>query len=325
MIISKTPYRVDLIGDGTDIGSFCERERGCIINAAIQRYIHLIIHPSYDQKIRIVCDDKTEIKENTDEVENGRVKESLRKVGINKGVVIHTVSDSPTGIGLGGSSSFTVGLLNALYAYQGKTVGLERLAEEASEIEIDILKEPIGRQDQYAAAYGGLNKMEFINRRVKVSGLTSNNKIIKEIEDKFMLFYLGEQRKTSSILERQNKEMRESYRVFNSMKDMRNLADKIAEEIYFGRIKEFGETLRKNWEIKKGLIQGITTPAIERYCELSFKFGAEGAKLAGAGGTGFLLVYAESEKHERIRDALKELKECPIKFEKRGSRIVYNN
>ncbi|VVB83569.1 Galactokinase [uncultured archaeon] len=325
MIISKTPYRVDLVGDGTDIGSFCERERGCIINAAIKKYIYVIVHPSSDKNIRIICDNKIENVTNPHLIKNGRVREAMKIAGICEGIEIYSIAEVNSGTGLGGSSSFTVGVLNALHNYKGNSVNLEKLAEEASEIEIDILKEPIGRQDQYVAALGGLNKMEFINKKVIVSPLTEEKNMIDYIEKNMMMFYLGGQRQTSSILKEQDKEMRTNPRVFNSMVDMRNLADYISKKIKLGRGEEFGKILNENWVIKKELISSINNPFIEKYHRLAMELGAEGAKLSGAGGVGFLLIYIDYKKQEAIRNAFCDLEEYKFKFENRGSRIIYNN
>lgn len=324
MIISKTPYRVDLVGDGTDIRSFCNKERGCIINATITKYVYIAIHPSKDKKIRIVCEHNKETVENVDEIKEGRVRESLKKVGVFRGIEIHSISDAQTGTGLGGSSSFTVGLLNALYRYMGETVTKEKIAKEACEIEIEILGEPIGGQDQYAAAYGGFNRMDFIGEKVVVSKLIENEELRKNVENKIMMFYLGGERKTSSILTEQSKEIKNNQRVFDDMKNMRDLADYASFEIKRGEIHNFGKFFKKNWDIKKKLIPGINNPETEKYYNLAIESGAEGVKLSGAGGTGFLLIYAPSEKQEDIREALKKLEEHKFEFEEEGSKIIYS-
>ena len=324
MIISRTPYRVDLIGDGTDIGSFCNKERGCIVNATIQKYIYVIVHPSKDKKINVSCGGETEIVGNVEELKNGRVKEAMKMVGVFGGIEIHSIADAQTGTGLGGSSSFTVGVLNALHKYKGEEVTQEVLAKEASQVEIDILKEPIGRQDQYAAAYGGFNQMEFVNEKVVVSKLINNLELKKEVEEKMMMFSLGEDRSATSILSEQNKEMQTNQRVFDAMRDMRNLADYSSFEIKSGEIENFGKFLQKNWNLKKELIQNINNPSIEEYYNLAIENGAEGAKLSGARGSGFLLVYAPLEKQERIRYALHDLEEHKFELEEKGSSIIYS-
>ncbi len=324
MIISRTPLRVDLVGDGTDLRSFCERERGSIVNAAIKKYVYIIIHSAFDKKNKIVYS-KIEQVNNADLVENTRVREAMKMAGVTKGVEIHSIAEAPAGTGLGGSSSFTVGLLNALYAYQGKHVSAERLAREACEIEIDILKEPIGGQDQHAAAFGGFNKMEFIGNEVKVNPLTFDSSIKKKIENSMMLFHLGGERSTSAILSQQSKASQENPEVFKALVNMRDLADSIASEIRQGRINLFGETLRKNWEIKKKLVAGINNPFIEKYYNLALEAGAEGAKLSGAGGAGFLIAYAGLEKQNNIRTALRDLEEHKFGFDFDGSRIIYNS
>jgi D-glycero-alpha-D-manno-heptose-7-phosphate kinase len=321
MIISKTPLRVDLIGDGTDLPSFCKKERGSIINAAIAKYIYIIVHKSFDKK-NIVAYKKREEVDNVEEIQNERVREAMKMVGITKGIEIHSLAEVPAGTGLGSSSAFTVGLLNALYAYQGKYISAERLAKEASEIEINILKDPIGRQDQYAAAFGGFNKMEFVDQEVKVKNLLFGEGLKKQIESNMMMFFLGEVRDASSILRSQSESIEKDLEVFRIMQNMRDLADKFESDLSNKDISFFGEILSKNWMLKKQLAN-VNNPDIEKYYQLALDAGAKGGKLSGAGGSGFLILYVEPEKQNAVRRALSDLREYEFKFEKEGSRIIY--
>jgi len=278
MIISKTPLRVDLIGDGTDLPSFCKKERGSIINAAIAKYIYIIVHKSFDKK-NIVAYKKREEVDNVEEIQNERVREAMKMVGITKGIEIHSLAEVPAGTGLGSSSAFTVGLLNALYAYQGKYISAERLAKEASEIEINILKDPIGRQDQYAAAFGGFNKMEFVDQEVKVKNLLFGEGLKKQIESNMMMFFLGEVRDASSILRSQSESIEKDLEVFRIMQNMRDLADKFESDLSNKDISFFGEILSKNWMLKKQLAN-VNNPDIEKYYQLALDAGAKGGKLS---------------------------------------------
>ncbi|MDD5012041.1 MAG: HAD-IA family hydrolase [Candidatus Nanoarchaeia archaeon] len=325
MIISKTPYRVDLIGDGTDLGSFCRRERGCIINAAIKKYIYIIINKSKDDKITIISEENIEIADNVEEVKNSRIREAMKLTGVTKGITLYSIAEAPVGTGLGGSSSFTVGILNALHAYKGEHPDKKELAEEACKIEIDILKEPIGKQDQYAAAFGGFNRMEFFGKDVKVSSLGLENETLSKIEETMMMFYLGGSRKTSNILSEQNERIKDNLEVFNSLLNMRNLADQMFIECDSNCEVRFGEYLKKNWAIKKGLVGGINNPIIENYCALALSLGVYGAKLSGAGGSGFLIVSASKEKQNIIKENFKNLEFHEFKIDYTGSQIIYSD
>lgn len=190
MIISRTPLRVSFVGGGTDLPSFCEKERGSVVSTAIKKYVYVVVHSSFDKNI-LLSYSKIDIVNNVDDIQNTRIREAMKMTGVLSGVEIHSVAEVPAGTGLGSSSSFTVGILNALYAYNGKHVSAERLAREAVEIEIKILDENIGRQDQYAAAFGGLNKIDFINEEVRISPIVLGNKQKKKLESKLIMFYLG--------------------------------------------------------------------------------------------------------------------------------------
>ena len=324
MIISKTPLRVSFVGGGTDLPSFCKKERGAVISASINKHIYIIIHPSFDRK-NLIAYSKIEKTNNADEIANTRVKEAMKIAGIIKGVEVHSIAEVPAGTGMGSSSSFTVGLLNALYAYQEKNISAERLAKEAANIEINTLKEPIGRQDHYAAAFGGLNKIEFIGDEVKIKPLILKESTKKELENNLLLFYLGGERISSEILAEQNRNVENDKNYFNILLKMRDLADEMEKDLLSNDISRFGELLHENWLLKQQLSSGISNPYIDKYYNLALKAGAKGGKLLGAGAAGFLLVYAEPEKQNAVRKALEELREIELKFDPDGSKIIYYN
>jgi len=321
MIVSRTPLRASFVGGGTDLPGFCNKERGAVVSTSLQKYVYVVIHPSFDKKNKIIYS-KIENVSHVDEVENTRVREAMKMTGITKGIEIHSIGEVPSGTGLGGSSSFIVGLLNALYAYQGKHVNVKRLAKEAAEIEINILKEPIGRQDQYAAAFGGINKIEFIGEEVKIKPLIFNQETRKRLENNLMLFYLGGVRSAGEILNHQNKNL-ENQNIFDMHMKMRDLADEMEKNLIENNISTFGDLLHRNWLLKQQLAQGISNGFISRYYEVARNAGALGGKILGAGGNGFLLLYVEEDKQNAVRRVLEELREIGLKFDVEGSKIIY--
>jgi D-glycero-alpha-D-manno-heptose-7-phosphate kinase len=322
MIISRTPLRVSFVGGGTDLPSFCEKERGSVVSTSIKKYIYIIIHDSFEEQI-LLSYSKIETVDSSDVIQNTRIKEAMKMTGVSNWVEIHSIAEVPAGTGLGSSSSFTVGLLNALYAYKGKHVSAERLAREASEIEIKILKENIGRQDQYAAAFGGLNKIDFINESVSISSISLKKEKKKELENKLMLFFLGDQRNAANILENQGKKLKNNPEISNAYRKMRDLADELQASLYENSDK-FGEILKENWILKQGLYSEISNEKVNKYYNIAINAGAKSGKLLGAGGSGFLLFYVEESKQEMVRNALADLKELDLGFDTEGSKIIYS-
>jgi D-glycero-alpha-D-manno-heptose-7-phosphate kinase len=323
MIISRTPLRVSFVGGGTDLPVFCEKDRGAVVSTAIKKYVYIVIHPSFDENNLIAYSkiERTPIVEN---IANPLVREAMKMTGITKGIELHSIAEIPAGTGLGGSSSFTVGLLNALYAYQGKYVSAEKLAREACEIEIDILKEPIGRQDQYAAAFGGLNKIDFFGSETRLRPLIFNPKIKKGLEEKLMMFYLGEEERSASlILKNQRDQLNNNENLLNYYIQMRNLADEMEENLRDNKIEKFGELLHKNWLLKQNLSNDISNNYINNFYLKALNAGATGGKLLGAGGSGFLLIYSDKENQNNVRNSLEGLKEYKLNFDNEGSRIIY--
>jgi len=324
MIISRTPFRVSFAGGGTDLRSFYKDEYGAVISTAINKYMHITVNSLssfYNHKIRISYS-KTEIVDNVDEIKHPIVREALKLVGINGGIEITSMADIPAGTGVGSSSSFAVGLLNALYAFQGKIVSPERLAQEACNIEIELLKEPIGKQDQYAAAYGGLNYILFNpDERVLVEPVITSRVVIDEFEKNLMMFYTGITREARTVLNKQ-KDNTDSKRKY--LRKMRDFAIDINKVLNEGKkLDRIGDILHQEWLLKKRLASGISNSFIDNYYKMALASGALGGKVLGAGGGGFILLYVESQHQQKVKKALKDLKAMPFRFEPQGSTIIY--
>src|SRR3990172_3932727 len=298
MIITRTPFRVSFVGGGSDLRDFYSKNGyGAVVSTAIDRYMYIVIHPYFHDKIRVKYS-KTEDVETVEEIEHPIVRECLRKVQIGTGIEIASFADVPAGTGLGSSSSFTVGLLNALYAYKGKIVPKERIAREACEIEIDILKEPIGKQDQYAAAYGNINYIRF-NRdeTVDVSPILLTDASKQGLENNLCLYYIGGKRKAGGILHEQKKNISDNT-IYQNLRTMTALSEELRDALQREEIGAVGNLLHKGWLLKKDLANGISNEEIDGLYNKALQNGAAGGKLLGAGGTGFLLLY--SHDHEAM-------------------------
>ncbi len=321
MIITRTPFRISFAGGGSDIASFYEKHDGCVVSTSINKYMYINIHPSFDQTKTILKYSKTEIVDQIDDIEHNYFREILKKLDL-KGVEIASTADVPAGTGLGSSSSFAVGVLHALYSYKGKFVSKERLAREACEIEIDRLGNPIGKQDQYAAAYGGLNFIEF--RRdgsVIVEPIVMNNIILRRLEDNLMMFYTGQLHSASNILKEQKKNITAGEKERKQLM-MCILAREMRAELQKNNIDAVGEFLHQNWLLKKTLASGITNPFIEEAYERAMAAGATGGKLLGAGGGGFLLFYVPIEKQLNVKTSV-GLPQMHFGFDRQGSTVIY--
>lgn len=324
MIISRTPFRISFFGGGTDLPSFTSREWGCAINTAIDKYIYLVAHKCFKENNVLVYSKREDVKK-VEDIQNTRMKEVMKKTKVTKKIEIHSIGEVPAGTGLGSSSSFTVGLLNLLYNYKGVFVPKEKLAEEASEIEINILKEPIGKQDQYAAAMGGMNFLRFEpDGSVKVEAIRATRNTLKKINDRIILFYLNETRSASKILREQNSNVSSDVKRFEIMQKMKEIALKMKEDLDNNRIENFGRRLHESWLLKKSLASKISNPEIDSIYERGLRAGATGGKVLGAGGGGFILFYCEPENQEALKKELGELKELEVMFEKSGSKIIYS-
>lgn len=322
MIISQTPLRVSFAGGGTDLASFYREEEGSVISSAIDKFIFVIIKERFDDKIYINYS-KKEIVNSVEEIEHDLVREAMKKTGVSQGVEITTLADIPSsGSGLGSSSSVTVGLLNALYAYQGELVTAEKLAQEACEIEIDILNKPIGKQDQYIAAYGGMRFIKFCNNEeVKVERINLHNSHKRKFGSNLLLFFTGKTRSSDIILTEQKNNTNGKMKL---LKQMKLQALKIKDALEANEFDEIGEILANGWNFKKQLASKITNGFIDEMYNKALDAGALGGKISGAGGGGFLLLYCPRENQNQVREALHGFREFPFFLEKDGSKIIFN-
>jgi len=323
MIISQTPLRISFVGGGSDIKEYYSTSDGHVVSSTIDKYIYVIVKERYDNDIYVSWSKKKEIVTDVECIEHDLVRESLIKVGIDCGIEITMLADIPsTGTGLGSSSSLTVGLLNVFYAYKGMQVTSKRLAEESSEIEIDILRKPIGKQDQYNAAYGGLSHYVFkANGKVEVCPIELNNNERLVLGSNLILHYTGVARDADDILDDQTKNIKNN---LNSINKMTEHANVLTHALNKKQYDEIGSHINKNWLLKKGLSKKITTNLIDSMIKTSMTNGAFGCKILGAGGGGFLLSYVQREKQNQFRDSMNEYRELPFMLEPFGSRIIFN-
>jgi D-glycero-alpha-D-manno-heptose-7-phosphate kinase len=324
MIISSTPLRMSFAGGGSDIPSFYRRHGGAVLSTAINKYIYVTVSEKFDHSLRVSYS-KTEQVESADLLEHPLVRETMKMLHMTGGIEITSVADIPSrGTGLGSSSSFTVGLLNALHAYQGRHVSADELGAQSCEVELVRCKEPIGKQDQYAAAFGGLNFIRFNpDDTVCVDPIVCPRGTLRRLEGELIVFYTGITRSASKILSTQSKVMSSEKKAENVMKAMVKLAYDLKAEFQRNNISSFGDILHEGWELKKSLTKGISTPQIDDWYAKARKAGARGGKLLGAGSGGFMVFQAPAERHENIRHALSDMREVKFGFEPQGSRIIF--
>jgi D-glycero-alpha-D-manno-heptose-7-phosphate kinase len=308
------------VGGGTDFREYYTRRSGSVISAAIDKHVYVMVKKRFDDAIRVAYS-KTELSESVDDIEHELARECLRRVGVERGVEIATFADIPSeGCGLGSSSAITIGLLNALYAYAGAQKTPRELAEEACHIEIEVLRKPIGKQDQYIAAYGGVQHIEFRqDDTVEMTRLPLTERSLSRLSERLMLFYTGITRKSAEILTEQKQKMSEHYAMLDQMND---LVPRLRDCILNGVGPEFGKLLDWNWRLKKQLASKISNPDIDRYYGRTLEAGAVGGKICGAGGGGFLLLYCSAEKQDAVKAAAKPLRHVPFTFEKSGSMVL---
>lgn len=323
MIISKTPLRISFVGGGTDYSGFYKLSPGAVVSTAIDKYIYITVNKKFDSRIRVSYS-KTEIVDKVSEIEHPLVREALKMTNIDGGIEITSVADIPSsGTGLGSSSSFLVGLLNALYAYQGIHASAEKLARQACEIEINRLKEPVGKQDQYIAAYGGLEFMQFnSDESVFVDPIICKEETKKKLRKNLLLLYTGITRQAKTVLKEQNKKTLKSNNK-KILKKMAELANDLKESLIANNLNAFGSFLHENWLLKKQLASQISNSQIDKWYKIGLKNGAMGGKILGAGGGGFLLFYADPKNQAKIISALKIIKPVSFSFEPQGSKIIY--
>jgi D-glycero-alpha-D-manno-heptose-7-phosphate kinase len=323
MIISKTPLRISFAGGGTDLPSFYHREDGAVLSTTIDKCIYVIIKERFDDLIYVNWM-KKEIVEDPEEIEHELVREALNITGIKKGVEITMLADIPSeGSGLGSSSSLTVGLLNAFYAFTGRQVSSAELAAQACQIEIEILGKPIGKQDQYAAAYGGLNVFRFQkDDSVDVSRIGLNPEETRFLGSNLLLFFTNQVRKAQTILVEQKKKIP---KIFDTLLKMKNQVTGLKSDLENGDLDSLGKALKMNWDMKRTLVSAISNKAIDRMYEKALQAGAIGGKVCGAGGGGFLLLYVPRESQNSVRSALSKYRELPFMLDRCGSRIIFNH
>jgi D-glycero-alpha-D-manno-heptose-7-phosphate kinase len=324
MIISRTPFRISFFGGGTDYPVWYRENPGAVLSTTIDKYCYITVRylpPFFSHKHRVVWS-KIELVQDINEITHPAVKAILNYLKIDKGVEIHHQGDLPARSGLGSSSAFTVGLLNALYALKGEMISKERLAKEAIHIERDILKENVGSQDQVAAAFGGFNKITFNgDDEIKIYPVTISQKKIEELESHLVLYFTGFSRNASEIAKKQIEMTPQKQKELKRMYEMVDEGIKILTES--SDIKDFGRLLHETWMFKKSLTDKISTPEIDRIYERALKAGAIGGKLLGAGGGGFMVLFVPPENQSKVREELKDLLEVKFKFERDGSQIIY--
>ena len=322
MIIVQTPLRISFFGGGTDFPSFFMEEGGCVLTSAIDKYIFVSVKERFDEKLRVGYT-QTEMVDCIDDIQHELIRESLRMTGIRSSLEVTTMGDIPSeGSGLGSSSTVTVGALHAMYTYLGEMVSAETLAREACRIEMDVLKKPIGIQDQFIAAYGNLRYFEFLpDGQVKTEKVKLDPESRRAFNDRFLLFFTGVSRRADTILKEQKENIKERIAILREIKQMVHEARRVLDG---GDFDTFGRLLHESWKLKKSLAGSITNGAIDDLYELARRNGAIGGKITGAGGGGFLLLYVPYEKQLSVRNALCGLRELPFRLESDGSKVIFN-
>ena len=322
MIIVQTPLRISFFGGGTDFPAYYTEEGGCVLSTAIDKYIFVTIKKRFDDKIRIGYT-KTEMVVSIDQIKHELIREALRKTRIDKAVEITTMGDIPSaGSGLGSSSTVTVGALHAMYIYLGQTVVAEQLAREACEIEMDALEKPVGVQDQYIAAYGGLRFIEFRpGGEIHVEKIYLDPTIQRRFAESLLLFYTGKTRQSAKILTEQRENIDQKRQVLCKMKELANAGRVELEE---GNLNAFGMLMHENWQLKKKLASRISNGVIDDAYQTARRAGALGGKVTGAGGGGFLLLYCPQGSQDSVRTALHPMRELPVQLEPDGTKVIFN-
>ena len=320
MIISKTPFRISFVGGGTDIQDYYKLDYGAVVSSTINKYLYITVNKRFDDDIRISYS-KTEIVKSVDEIQHDLCRECLKTVGIYQGIEITSISDIPSGTGLASSSVYTVGLLNALYSYVGQQKSARELADIACDIEINKLGHPIGKQDQYAVAFGGLNYFRFNkDESVDIENIKLSVRDLNIMKNKLMLFYTGINRSANNILVDQKCNISNRIDALNNIK---YLADNLKYELQNNGFNiKFGKSIQEGWKYKRELSNKISNDSLESLCSTILDSGAVGCKILGAGGGGFILVYSDEEFQDNIRQKT-NLKEIDFRFTDIGSRIVY--
>ena len=324
MIISKTPMRMSFAGGGSDLASFYREHGGAVVSTAIDKYMYITVNHKFDSGIRASYSQTEEVG-NAAEIKHPLIRAALKVTGIEGGIEMSSMADIPSrGTGLGSSSSFTVGLLHALHGYRNQYVSAEELAATSCHIEINICGDPIGKQDQYAAAYGGLNYIRFHpDDTVSVDPIICSSATLQQLEDHIQVFYTGRSRSAGELLGEQTRKAGSDQRTQQTLVKMVALAADLKRELEHNNLQAFGEILHENWVYKKSLVKGISDSEIDGWYDSARTAGATGGKLLGAGRGGFLMVFAPPARHPAITHALPGLREVKFRFDRNGSQIIF--
>ena len=324
MIISRTPLRISFAGGGSDLPSYYKENGGAVLSTTIDKYIYIAVHRYFYPNQSLIKYSQTELVGSNDEIQHPLFRECMQLLDV-QGIDISSMADVPAGTGLGSSSAFTVSLLNVLNAYKKKAVSAEYLASTACHIEIERLGDPIGKQDQYAAAYGGLNFIRFnTDGAVDVEKVIMDVAVKKQLENSLFMYYTGTTHSARAILTEQNKEM-QNISKRQVMGRMVEMAYELKNVLESGNIDDFGRVLHEGWLLKKSISSGISNLVIDELYSAGLAAGALGGKLLGAGGAGFVLFYVPQEKQTYFKRQMSQYAELPFRFENYGSKIIYMN
>lgn len=326
MIITKTPLRLSFVGGGSDIPSYYREYGGAVLSTSIDKFVYITLNKRFDHTLRVSYS-RTEEVERTSDLQHPLVRAVLTKLGVGGGLEITSIADVPSrGTGLGSSSAFTVGLLHCVYAYQGIYRQRAELAAEACEVEIDILREPIGKQDQFGAALGGLNLIRFNpDETIDIEPVFAPAGVVETVEQSMLMFYTGITRSASAILNKQSNEMAQDRRKIHAMRRMVTLTDVMRRALLQANPHDVGEILHESWRLKRALGAEISSDFIDDIYDKAMAAGATGGKLLGAGGGGFMVFYAPLERHDAIRQALSPLRPVNFRFERQGTNVIFHH
>ncbi len=315
---------MSFVGGGTDLPSFYRKFGGAVVSTAINKFVYITLNEKFDHRIRVSYS-RTEEADTVAELQHPLVRESMKLLKVEGGIEVTSVADIPSkGSGLGSSSAFTVGLLHVLHAYSGRYASAEQLAREGCTIEIDRCAEPIGKQDQYAAAFGGFNFIEFNpDDSVLVQPILCKRETLLQLQQNIVMFYTGISRSASAVLKNQQEVVESSAPKQKMLRQMAGLARQLKEQLQQNNVDAFGEIIHEGWELKRSITDEISSSEIDDWYSAARQAGAIGGKLLGAGSGGFLMFYAPREKHDAIAASLKNLRRIPVSFEPQGSRIIF--
>ena len=325
MIVSRVPLRMSFVGGGSDLPSYYRENQGAVLSTSVDKYMYVTINKKFDENFRLSYS-TTENVSSIDQIKHSIVRNTLKFLDIQSGIEITSISDIPShGSGLGSSSAYTVALLHALHSYIGKSISKNDLGRLASHIEINLCGDKIGKQDQYAVAFGGLNLIEFNeDESVSVSPVSCKYRTIKKMEESIIVFYTGRSRKASTLLAQQSNNMKEKSKR-ELMSEMVSLAYDMKELLENNDVEPIGELLDMNWQLKRQMTVGISDLQIDGWYNKGILAGATGGKLLGAGNGGFIMFFAPKEKHAKITKTMKDLQRVPFSFDNGGSKIVFSD